>query len=122
METVTTVTDLCAVLAASRATDRIVGFVPTMGYLHAGHASLVERAEAECETVVASVFVNPLQFAAGEDLATYPRDPDGHRTGSDGSTLDLPILCPAGWSDCTNFVEPMTRPWLVRASVASLMV
>ena len=53
-----------------------VGFVPTMGYLHDGHLSLVRRARAECASVVASVFVNPSQFAPNEDLADYPRDLD----------------------------------------------
>lgn len=70
----TTIKEVRTQVAAWKKEGLTVGLVPTMGYLHEGHASLVDEAVKQCDRVVASVFLNPTQFAPNEDLETYPRD------------------------------------------------
>src|SRR5262249_6841440 len=77
MQVIDTIAAFRKALDEERRAGRTVGLVPTMGYLHDGHASLMRRAAAECDVVAATIFVNPLQFGANEDLSSYPRDLDG---------------------------------------------
>jgi pantoate--beta-alanine ligase len=89
MEHVSTIAGLRERLDAARAAGATVGLVPTMGYLHDGHLSLARAAAEQCDVVVMTIFVNPLQFAPDEDLATYPRDPEGDAAKAEGAGVDV---------------------------------
>jgi pantoate--beta-alanine ligase len=120
--TLRTIPELRARLDADRSDGLRVGLVPTMGFLHEGHASLIARAAAECDTVVTTVFVNPLQFGAGEDLASYPRDLDRDTALAEASGAHLvfapgveemyptPVLTTVSVAEVTATMEGASRP------------
>ena len=110
-----TIAELRAVLDRHRAEGRTVGFVPTMGYLHDGHGSLMAAADQDNEVIVASIFVNPLQFAPDEDLTAYPRDLERDSAVAAANNVDI-LFTPS--------VEEMYPfgPVLSTVSVAELSV
>ncbi|MGH2726682.1 MAG: pantoate--beta-alanine ligase [Actinomycetota bacterium] len=116
------IADLRAILDAARADGKRVGFVPTMGFLHAGHASLMRRARAENDVVLVSIFVNPLQFGPSEDLGAYPRDLDSDLMICAAERVDLvfhppveemypePSTITVSVGDIAGILEGATRP------------
>ncbi|MFN8052823.1 MAG: pantoate--beta-alanine ligase [Acidimicrobiales bacterium] len=108
----TTIAELRAALDAARAGGAVVGLVPTMGYLHDGHESLMDRARSECDVVVATIFVNPLQFGAGEDLDAYPRDLAGDTARAERAGVD--------WLFTPTVAEMYPEPVLTTVSVAGV--
>lgn len=89
------IADLGAWAHEQRCAGRTVGLVPTMGALHDGHLSLVSRAAAECDAVALTIFVNPLQFGPGEDLAAYPRSQDADVVAAARSGASIMFAPPA---------------------------
>ncbi|WP_434810012.1 pantoate--beta-alanine ligase [Microbacterium sp. bgisy189] len=89
MRIIRTVHEVRVAVAEARAAGRIVGLVPTMGAFHAGHLSLMQVARTQTDLVVVSLFVNPTQFAAGEDLSAYPRDEQRDADMARGEGVDI---------------------------------
>ena len=112
MKTIPTIWELRRELDDARAEGQTVGFVPTMGYLHDGHVSLMREARAETHLVVASIFVNPLQFGPGEDLEAYPRDLERDTALAEAAGVDV-LFVPDG-------AEMYPTPVLTTVSVAGV--
>ena len=112
MRAVATSAELRAGVAAARQAGAAVGLVPTMGALHAGHRSLLAAARRENGFVVASIFVNPLQFGPNEDLASYPRDLAGDLAVMERDGVDL-VFTPEP-------AEMWPRPPVVRVSAGEI--
>ncbi|WP_251975682.1 pantoate--beta-alanine ligase [Salinicola avicenniae] len=116
------ITPLRERLAIARREGQRIALVPTMGNLHAGHLALVERARALADLVVATLFVNPLQFSAGEDLGRYPRtlDADRAQLAAHGCDLlfapDVETLYPGGLEAQTQVQVPVVSEGLCGGS------
>jgi pantoate--beta-alanine ligase len=95
MEIVRTVSWMKQIGRAARHDDRLLGFVPTMGALHKGHASLIQAAKAQCAPVVVSIFVNPKQFGPTEDFQKYPRTLESDRALLESLGVDYLFAPPA---------------------------
>ena len=89
MKIIRTKRELRAELRPARGDGRSIGLVPTMGYLHDGHISLLTAARERCDVVVMSLFVNPTQFQSGEDLQDYPRDEEHDARAATLAGVDL---------------------------------
>jgi len=89
MKVVTTIKDMQALILKQKSQGKSIGFVPTMGFLHEGHLTLLNRARKENDIVVLSIFVNPLQFGPKEDYAEYPRDFERDRALAESEMVDF---------------------------------
>ena len=89
MKIITTISEMQFASESFRQAGKTIGFVPTMGFLHEGHLSLMRTARQECDVVVVSIFVNPTQFGPQEDLGRYPRDEQGDRKKCESAGVDV---------------------------------
>jgi pantoate--beta-alanine ligase len=111
MKVVHTIQEVREYVREQRRAGRTIGFVPTMGYLHEGHLSLIRAAKEHCDVAVMSIFVNPLQFGPNEDYERYPRDLErdarlGEKAGVDLIFApDVDEMYPAGNGKSLTFVE-----------------
>jgi len=109
MRVIRSLSELRTAVRTLREGGKRIGFVPTMGFLHEGHAALIKQSTARCGATVVSIFVNPTQFGPSEDLAKYPRDIEGDQNLCLRMGVDLLFLpevsevYPTGFS---TFVEP----------------
>ena len=109
METVTTVAALRQRITAARKAGKRIGLVPTMGFLHDGHLTLVRESVAACDVTVVSIFVNPTQFGENEDLSSYPRDTERDLTLCESAGADLIFMPPVSEvypEGSQTYVEP----------------
>ena len=94
MKIITGISNMQSFADSLRSQGRTIGFVPTMGFLHDGHVSLMDRARQSCDIVVVSIFVNPTQFGPREDFSRYPRDEEGDRKKCEAAGVDV-LFMPA---------------------------
>lgn len=111
MQIVNKVEEIRNIVKEFKRQGKTVGLVPTMGYLHEGHLTLIRQAKAVCDVVVASIFVNPLQFGPNEDYAVYPRNIEQDSSNAAATGLDILFapevedMYPQGFNNMMTFVD-----------------
>jgi len=115
MQLISSVSEMQKISMEARAAGRLISFVPTMGFLHQGHASLLREGRKRGDLLVLSIFVNPAQFGVGEDLDRYPRDMERDTQIADDAGVDIIFapnqsdMYPQGYQTWVN-VEELTLP------------